>query len=130
MSLDDYLDREELLGNVTPNLHRVNPQIFASLFGTNDLDTLAHDYRVWTSMDVASQRWIYRRLCDWVNEPETSLGIAGSEDRKRLLLTLYQMHIPLKRFAFRLGFLRGLELMDDSRWLERGSKGLWRQAIQ
>jgi hypothetical protein len=130
MTFDDYLDREEGLGCVAPNLHRVNPHVFRSLFGTHDLEALASDYRVWTSMDAASHRWTYQRLCDWVNEPQARLGIAGSEDRNRLLLTLYQMHIPLKRLAFRLGFLRGLELMDDSRWLERGSKGLWRQAVR
>jgi hypothetical protein len=130
MSLDDYLNREETIGSVAPNLSRVNPRVFASLFGTNDLDALARDYRIWTSMDAASHRWTYQRLSDWANQPEAKLGAEGSEDRNRLLLTLYQMHIPLKRLAFRLGFLRGLDLMDDSRWLERGSRGLWREAIK
>jgi hypothetical protein len=130
MSLDDYLNREETIGSVAPNLNQVNPRVFASMFGTNDLEALAREYRIWTSMDAAAHRWTYHRLSDWANQPQAKLGIEGSEDRNRLLLTLYQMHIPLKRLAFRLGFLRGLELMDDSRWLERGSKGLWREAIK
>jgi hypothetical protein len=126
MSLDDYLDREEALGSVAPNLARVNPTVFQSLFGTGDLDSIASDFRVWVSMDLASHRWTYQRLCDWVSQPQAALG----EYRGRMLMTLYQMHIPLKRLAFRLGFLRGLELMEDSRWLERGSRGLWREAIR
>jgi hypothetical protein len=130
MSLDDYLDREELLGSVTPNLNRVNPTVFAALFGTSDLDQLAGGYRVWASMDLASHKWVYQRMSDWAGQPKDKLGTEGSPDRDRLVLTLYQMHIPLKRLAFRLGFLRGLDLMDDPRWLERGSKGLWREAIK
>jgi hypothetical protein len=130
MSLDEYLNREESLGCVVPNLARVNPRVFELLFGTRDLDYLARDFRIWTSMDAASHRWTYKRLVEWAPEPEGVLEEAGTAERKRLLLTLYQMHIPLKRLAFRLGFLRGLELMDDSRWLDRGSHGLWKQAIQ
>ena len=130
MTPDQYLDREEALGSVAPNLHRVNRQVFESLFGSSDLDSVADGYRSWISMDVASHRWTYQRLREWVDEPEQSLGMIGSNERRRLLMTLYQMHVPLKRLAFRLGFLRGLELMDDSRWQERGSKGLWREAIR
>jgi hypothetical protein len=130
MSLDDYLNREEALGAVAPVLASVNPPIFQSLLGTTDLDKLAADYRLWTSMDTASHRWAYQRLAEWVNQPQTVLGNRGSEDRKRLLLTLYQLHIPLKRFAFRLGFLRGLDLRDDSHWLDRGASGLWQRAIK
>jgi GT2 family glycosyltransferase len=130
MSLDQYLDREEVLGTVAPVLSRVNPPVFRGLLGTSDLDILARDYRTWVAMDRAAHRWTYERLGQWVNEPDTVLGAEGSPERKRLLLTLYQLHIPLKRLAFRLGFLRGLELMDDSHWLERGSVGLWKQALQ
>jgi hypothetical protein len=43
-------------------------------------------------------------------------------------MTIYQMHVPLKRLAFRLGYLRGLELMEDARWEERKPSGLWRAA--
>ena len=30
-------------------------------------------------------------------------------------MAFYQMHVPLKRLAFRLGFLKGLKLTEDSR---------------
>lgn len=129
MSLDQYLDREEALGSVAPVLSRTNPQLFHSLLGRRDLDALASEYRIWTAMDIESHRWIYRQLSDWVTQPDRILGDPGSEHRKRQILTLYQMHIPLKRLAFRLGFLRGLDLIDDSRWLDRGPQGLWKQAI-
>jgi hypothetical protein len=49
-----------------------------------------------------------------------------TDDRQRLLMSLYQMHVPLKRFAFRQGFLRGLKLRDDACWKERVSTGAWR----
>jgi hypothetical protein len=81
-------------------------------------------------MDRATHQWTYKRLLEWVNEPAAVLGIPESTSRARLLLTLYQMHIPLKRLAFRLGFMRGLDLLDNSRWLERGSKGLWQEALR
>ena len=130
MTLDDYLNREEALGTVAPVLARVNPPLFQSLFGTTDLAKLASDYRLWISMDTPSHRWTYQRLADWAHRSETALGPKGSEERSRLLLTLYQLHIPLKRLAFRLGFLRGLDLIDDARWLQRGATGLWQKAIQ
>jgi glycosyltransferase involved in cell wall biosynthesis len=128
MSLEDYLDREEALGCVAPNLLRVNPKVFRALFGSDDLDAIASQYRTWVAMDVASHRWTYERLGEWLDRPAAVLGPEGFESR-RMLMTLYQLHIPLKRLAFRLGFLRGLQLLDDSRWQERGARGLWRQAI-
>ena len=129
MSLDQYLDREEGLGSMSPVLATVNPAVFRSLFAAHDLNALAEQFRAWTAMDTASHRWIYRRLADWADRPDNMLGPPQSEERRRMLLTLYQMHIPLKRLAFRLGFLRGLELQEDARWLERGTRGLWKQAI-
>jgi hypothetical protein len=130
MTLDEYLNREEGLGTVAPVLYRVNPALFQSLFGPRDPHALAGDYRVWTSLDAASHRWAYQRLSEWCNLPETVLAAPRSDERRRLVLTLYQMHIPLKRLAFRLGFLRGMELLDDSQWQQRTSQGLWKRAIQ
>jgi hypothetical protein len=130
MSLDDYLNREEALGSVAPALARVNPLLFRALFGRADLETLAAEYRVWTSMDIASHRWIYRRLREWTDKPQAVLGATHLDQGDGVLMALYQMHIPLKRLAFRLGFLRGMDLLDDSRWLERGSRELWKRAIE
>jgi cellulose synthase/poly-beta-1,6-N-acetylglucosamine synthase-like glycosyltransferase len=129
MTFDEYLNREEGLGTVAPVLYRVNRELFQALFGPRDLDSLAGDFRVWTSLDAASHRWTYQRLSEWCNLPDAELGASGSDQRRRLVHTLYQMHIPLKRLAFRLGFLRGLDLLDDSKWLQRTSQGLWKQAI-
>jgi hypothetical protein len=129
MTFDQYLDREEGIGCVAPALSQANPSMFHSLFGQRGVDELAKDYRVWTSMDVASHRWIYQRFFEWSSQPDQALGVAGSEERSRLLLTLYQMHIPLKRLAFRLGFLRGMELIDAPRWQERKPIGAWKQLL-
>ena len=54
MTLDQYLDREESLGVMTPVLHGVNPSLFEHLHGTRDLQGLAEKYRAWCAMDVAS----------------------------------------------------------------------------
>jgi hypothetical protein len=129
MTVDEYLNREEGLGTVAPVLHRVNPPLFQALFGPRNLDALAGDYRAWVSLDAASHQWTYQRISEWADEPDSVLGLPGSDQRRRLVRTLYQMHVPLKRLAFRLGFLRGLELLDDSQWLARTSQGLWKQAI-
>jgi hypothetical protein len=129
MTLEAYLDREEMLGLVVPCLAGVNPPMFADLLGTADVAQLAREYAAWTRMDGPQHRWIYRRLQEWMDLPAAALGAPGAA-AERTLMTLYQMHIPLKRLAFRLGFLRGVELMDDSRREERVVQGLWRAAVR
>ena len=127
MTFDDYLNREELLGIMSPILYDANRPLFNKLRGTEDIDRLAHQFRNVMELERSTEGWIYVRLQDWKDLPATVLGEGPA--RQRLLMTLYQMHIPLKRFAFRLGFLRGLELRDDARWQERVSHGLWRTCI-
>ncbi len=130
MSVDDYLDREETLGTMAPTFARINPDLFSRLFGPRTCEHIAADYRVWTAIDLPSHRWSYQRFTEWANEPQSVLPPPHSQDRRRLLMTLYQMHLPLKRFAFRLGFLRGLELTDDLHWQQRRSIGSWKQAVK
>ncbi len=125
MTFDDYLNREELLGIMSPVLHAANPAAFKHLHGADDLESLAATFRSWTRTDLPSHAWIYRRMQEWNALPATSLG----PDRDRLLMTVYQMHIPLKRLAFRLGFLRGLNMVDDARWQSRTAAGSWKQAL-
>jgi hypothetical protein len=122
-SLHQYLDREELLGLMAPVLARVCPEAFVTLHRTDDLKRLAAEYQQWLKMDRGMHQWIYRRLAEWAGMPEAALGLDAN--RKQVLMTIYQMHIPLKRLAFRLGFLRGLELIDDARWQERKPQSLW-----
>jgi hypothetical protein len=126
-TLEQYLDREELLGLMAPVLARVCPEAFENLLGTRDVAALAAEYRAWVAMDAGSHRWVYSRMAEWAEQPESALG--AGEARQRMLMTIYQMHIPLKRLAFRLGFLRGIELADDSRWAERRPSGLWRAVV-
>ncbi|HVX85081.1 MAG TPA: hypothetical protein VH253_09715, partial [Phycisphaerae bacterium] len=123
-TLEQYLDREELLGLMAPVVGRVCPEVFAKLFGGKGVEELAREYRVWTGMDGGMQRWIYERMKGWEGLEEGVLG--AGEGRRRVLETVYQMHVPLKRLAFRLGFLRGMELAGDERWEERRAVGLWR----
>jgi hypothetical protein len=79
-------------------------------------------------MDLSMHRWIYRRMAEWTSIPMESLG--PDPQRKRALMSIYQMHVPLKRLAFRLGFLKGMKLAEDSHWQERKAQSLWRSAVE
>ena len=126
-TLEQYLDREELLGLMAPVLARAVPEAFAALFGTRDAAALAPAYQNWLALDRPMHQWIYRRLQEWAALPERALG--DGEQRQRTLMAVYQMHIPLKRLAFRLGFIKGLALAGDERWQERKPEGLWRAIV-
>jgi len=127
-TLDQYLDREELLGLIAPVLQRHNPQCFATLFGTNDPpDVLAKKFAIWLDLDAPAHKFCYKRLCDWAPQPEALLGVGNG--RKLLLATLYQMHVPLKRMVFRLGFLKGMGMVEDWQWKMRKPEGIWRRVV-
>jgi glycosyltransferase involved in cell wall biosynthesis len=126
-SFDQYLDREELLGLMAPVVAHRRPDMFAHLFGTTETPSLADAFRQWVDMDRHMHRYIYQRMQEWVDLPQTMLP--DGPDRSRMLRCLYQMHIPLKRLAFRLGFLHGLERVDDARWTDRRPQGLWRRFL-
>ncbi len=127
-TLDQYLNREELLGLMSPVLAQTLPQVFAAIHGSATLDTLAADFRTWLKLDKPMHQWIYKRLAEWAALPASTLG--QGDTRQRTLMTIYQMHIPLKRLAFRLGFLRGLELLDDSHWQKRTPAALWKKHLE
>ena len=101
-----------------------------ALHNGRSIEELAAEYRTWVSMDAASHRWIYQRLREWAGLPESAVRPIRSPDAQRLKMTIYQMHIPLKRLAFRLGCLRGMELRDDARWLDRQPAGLWKKIVE
>jgi hypothetical protein len=127
MTFEQYLDREELLGVMSPVLHGANRVVFGKLHGAEDLELLAGRFRAWVEMDAAMHGWIYRRMEEWNGLPEGVLG--EGKERERVMMGLYQMHVPLKRLAFRLGFLRGMELSGNGRWMERKAVGVWRKVI-
>ncbi len=127
-TLDQYLNREELLGLMSPVLQHLQPQVFTSVHGNHTCAALAGDYKHWITMDLPMHRWIYARLQEWSARPASTLN--SLTDRGLTLTTIYQMHIPLKRLAFRLGFLRGLDLVDDAHWQERTPTGLWRKHLE
>lgn len=126
-TLEQYLDREELLGLMAPVVGEVCPEVFAKLFGGKGVEELAREYAAWVKMDGGMQRWIFERMKAWAGLREEVLG--SGDGRKRMVETVYQMHVPLKRLAFRLGYLRGMELRDDGRWRERRPAGLWHAAL-
>jgi hypothetical protein len=127
MTFEDYLNREELLGMMTAVLFDVNREMFAALFGEEDLEEMGREFAAWTRMDSAGHGWVYKRMAEWNGLGASVLGSGAA--RERLIMTLYQMHVPLKRLAFRLGFLRGMGLRVDSRWRERAANGSWRSVL-
>jgi hypothetical protein len=126
-TLESYLNREELLGIMAPVLARLKPALFATLFPGQSLTELEAGFRQWLTMDIASHNYTLSRLTAWQDQPASILG--SGPPRQRTLGTIYQMHIPLKRLAFRLGFLRGLQLMDDAQWQQRVPQALWKQHL-
>jgi len=128
-TLGQYLDREELLGLMAPVLGRVVPEAFGALFGVKEAGLLVRDFEIWTGLDSTMHRWIYQRLQEWAGMAAEALPRDAGE-RSRVLNTIYQMHVPLKRLAFRLGYLRGIELVRDEQWQERVPAGLWRKVVE
>jgi hypothetical protein len=128
MTLDEYLDREELLGIMAPVLARVYPEAFQMLFNAPNARVAAAGLEAWLQLDRGLHRYTYQELRQWESTPAAALG--EGEARERYVRSLHLMHMPLKRLAFRLGFLKGLELADDRHWESRQSAvGQWRQLL-
>jgi hypothetical protein len=128
MSFEQYLDREELFGMMAPVLAQVASETFTSILGTVTTNDLARRYNLWLAMDGPVHREAYHILQRWAVEPESRLG--DPQSRVMMLSTLYSLHLPLKRLAFRMGFLGGMGTVDDSQWQSRQPQGLWRKILQ
>jgi hypothetical protein len=128
MTFEQYLDREELLGMMTPVLAKNCPQAFAVLMAGRSVEKIAADFRQKLAGDLALYRRIYQRLRHDFAQPAESLG--EGETRRCAIDALYQLHIPVRLLAFRLGFLRGLDLVDDLHWQARKPAGLWRAIVE
>jgi hypothetical protein len=126
LTLEQYLDREEALGTMIPVLAQVAPESYGQIFRSQAApEVLAQRYSHWVAMDRSQHAAAYHCLQRWACLPQAHLG--EGEARALRLSTLYQMHVPLKRLASRLGFLRGLQLRDAAHWQARTPQGLWRQ---
>jgi hypothetical protein len=117
MTFEQYLDREELLGLTAPVLACVCPEAFRILMAGRAAKQIADDFRVKLRGDTSVYRRLYQRLREKLALPAERLGQGPA--RIRAIETLYQLHIPVKLLAFRLGFLRGMELADDRFWPQR-----------
>jgi len=127
LTVDQYLDREELLGLMAPILAKVCPKAFAKLLPGRDVAQIAKDFQSRLAAGKSVQPQIYRRLKECELTPQANLG-QGTEFQQKIQ-SLYQLHIPLKLMAFRMGFLRGLDLINDDQWQSRKPQGLWRDAL-
>lgn len=125
MTFDQYLMREEMLGLMGPVVYQIAPEMAAHLFGAPSARDLAAQFEPWVKMDAPMHQWIYRRMQEWVARPESELD--ASPLATSMLSSIYQMHIPLKRLAFRLGFLRGMTITDPQ---QRATTGLWRAVVK
>jgi len=125
MTVDGYLDREELLGMMAPVLARVSPGAFSALFKSRHVLQLAAEFRQQVAKESTSLRQVYEELRRAESMPLDALGQAQEQS----LMAFFQMHLPLKQFAFRLGFLHGLDLVEDQSWQMRRPAGLWRRIL-
>ncbi len=128
MTLDQYLDREELLGIMAPVLAKTCPDTFAVLMAGRSVEQIAADFRHKLAGDPSVYQRIYQRLHNNLVLPADTLG--EGESRRRAIDALFQLHIPVKLLAFRLGFVRGMDLVDDIHWQARKPAGLWRAMLE
>lgn len=108
---DSYLRREIMLGLMAPVLWNVNKDCFLDIY-KQPLDELTASAREAVYIDRPDDRKIY----NWLNEIVALSSNASAASRD--LQTLYHLHLPIKRRAFRAGLLLGADTTDNS-WKDR-----------
>lgn len=108
---ESYLRREIMLGLMAPELSEVNPRCFAEIF-RQDLGELAEAARSALEIDRKDDRRIYDWLANALPSPSN-----GSMDKQHLE-ALYNLHLPVKRRAFRHGLLAAVNA-GASDWRNR-----------
>ena len=124
VSLEQYLDREELLGLMAPVLARVCPEPFAALMGGRTVESIAGDFREKLAGTKTIYPPLFRHLQEQCAPPAATLG--QGEMCTQVIRRLYQLLMPLRLLAFRVGFLQGRKWTEDHDWLVRRPSGLWR----
>jgi hypothetical protein len=128
MTLAQYLDREELLGVMAPVLENVAPEAFFALMAGRTSAAIAADFQAKLAGDKALYPPLFRRLQEQFAQPSNGLG--QGDAHRQAIQRLYQLHLPLKLLAFRLGFVQGMQLCHDDNWLQRRPQGLWRPWVE
>lgn len=126
LTVDQYLDREELLGMMAPVLARISQPAFARMMANRDVTRLERELRSRTQLDNVVFGHMYKQLVRCSQAPAHVLG--NEEQASERVRRLFHVHIPLKLMAFRQGFLKGLEIADDD-WKSRKPQGLWRKQM-
>jgi hypothetical protein len=124
LTFASYLDREEMLGLMAPVLAQVCPDAFAALMAGRSVETIADDFRQKLAGDKTLYPPLFRHLQEKFTQPANTLG--AGEGRTQAIQRLYQLHLPLRLLAFRVGFLQGLKWLQDQDWQRRRPSGLWR----
>lgn len=127
LTLDQYLDREEMLGVMIPTLARVCPETFSILMDHRRIDDIAGEFQRKVNDDKTAYKALYHHLQTRFAQPANTLD--DGEVRDRNIQKFYQLLIPLRLLAFRLGFLEGLEWTEDQDWQKRHPNGRWRQRV-
>jgi hypothetical protein len=127
MSFEQYLDREELLGIMAPVLAKQCPDAFGVLMANRAVQEIEANFREKLKADHSIYQRIYDRMVPQLALPAASLGQGDAACRE--IDRLYQLHIPVKLLAFRLGFLKGISLVEDSSWRDRNPTGDWRRYV-
>jgi len=112
-SWDGYLRREVVLGLMAPVLGRVNQECFRAIWDRSPED-LREECRRWLDMDRGDQRRIQDALVPMLRLPGDVVPANPT-----CTAALYGMHLPLKRRAFRAGFVAGMEEIDRVPWTKR-----------
>jgi GT2 family glycosyltransferase len=103
-TLDGYLHREFHLGRMAALLWRCNADCFRAIYGT-DLDAAYLEYcRRYVEIEGRSEAELRSRFDGMVSRSMTAWVPPGAS-REEALALLYDVHVPLKRLAFRRGLL-------------------------
>ncbi len=74
LTLEEYLDREELLGLMAPVLARECPEAFARILANRSVEQITRDFRTRMQGDTGIYVTLYRRLREKLSVPLTNLG--------------------------------------------------------
>jgi hypothetical protein len=128
MTLAQYLDREELLGMMAPVLEKAAPETFTALMAGRTAAAITADFQAKLMGDKSLFPPLFQRLQEQFAQP---VGVLGQgEARRQAIQRLYQLHLPLKLLAFRLGFLQGMQWLSDKDWFQRRPHSRWRPWVE
>lgn len=107
-TLDGYLKRERQHGQVAARSWDVNSDCFRAVYGRYLDRSLINYYRAYIENEGRSEAEALERFHRVAGQPASTLP-RDEQQQSDMIHTLYYAHLPLKRLAFRRGFIEALQ---------------------